>query len=148
MDAFIAGAWRDPRRGEIYIGGQWRRLTRGEGYLTNNWRQTLSFVPPLTLSVPSEATGYRTSQKPTSGQVTTNIVTATPSGGAMPYRYVWSAGSGVTITNPSQASTAFTKFMGPESYEEIPASVTCTDAFGSVATATLTLYFTNQSFGL
>lgn len=148
MDAFVAGAWRNPRRGEIFIGGQWRRLTRGEGYLTSNWRSVLSFVPPMTLSAPSEATGYRTSQKPSSGSVMTNYVTATPSGGAMPYRYAWTATNGVIITNPSQASTAFVLSMGPESYVEASANVTCTDAFGTVATATLSLYFTNQSFGI
>jgi len=145
MDAFVAGAWRTARRGEIYIGGQWRRLTRAEAYITSAWRNTLSFVAPMTLTATPSVAGYRSTPKPTAGTVITDIATATPSGGAMPYQYSWTASAGVTIGSPANASTNFSAYLVGDSERDATATVTCTDTFGSVATASVSLYFVNQS---
>lgn len=144
MDAFIAGAWRTARRGEVFASGQWRRLTRAEAYLGGQWRQVVTFVPPLSLSVTPLVEGYRSSQKPSAGVVTTNFAIATPNGGTGPYRYQWSA-SGVTFSSPTNASTNLSATLAAESEFSGPGRVTCADSLGTVATADFMFYFQNQS---
>lgn len=145
MEAFIAGAWRSIGRGEIYIGGQWRRFTRGEAYIGGQWRSIAVFVSPLTVTAP-DVIGTRTTSKPSSGVVVTNVSTATPSGGLSPHTYVWSITSGsASIGSPTGASTSFSKTLSANTEAEATAHVVCTDALGATAAASITLTFSNYS---
>lgn len=147
MEVFFSGAWRTPKRAELVIGGAWRTITRGEAVLNGNWHTIASFVPPLSLTVnPLYADGRRVTPKPTSGSVVTNIITATPNGGAGPYYYVWSIISGTAIiTSPNTASTSFSAILPPESEREAVAQVTCTDSNGHVASEQVSISFINSS---
>lgn len=141
MEAFVAGAWRQIARGEIYIGGQWRRLTRAEGYIGAQWRSVATFTPTLSVSIePNYAQGYANPLHPVGQTITTNAVAATPSGGLGPYSYAWSGGN-----TPSNAVNSFTRFVPADSDITDSASVTVTDALGATASATVDLYFSNQS---
>lgn len=148
MDAFISGAWRTAKRGEVLIGGAWRRITRAEVYRSGTWRSCLSFVPPLSVSVsPASADGTVNPPRPSAATVTSNQVQATPSGGAAPYRYAWSVlDGGATATSPNMAATAFRAFLGSEQNTSGTARVTCTDNSGNTAVADIPYFLYNQSF--
>jgi hypothetical protein len=141
MEGFIAGAWREFNRAEIYIGGQWRRLTRAEGYIGGQWRSLATFIQPLTVSIsPSQVQGFANPFKPTTQTITTSTAIATPSGGLGPYTYLWSAGN-----SPTLASNSFTATLPGDSELTQNPSVTVTDALGSTANASVEAYFLNQS---
>lgn len=86
----------------------------------------------FTVDVPPNAYGYGNSMSPVS--VTTEIVTATPTGGTGPFNYLWSgSGSPWTITNPTSPSTAFRAAAVPPA-DSVVGSFSCavTDANGNV----------------
>ena len=139
MDAFIAGAWRSPNRGEVQVGGTWRRLTRAEAYIAGQWRTAVTFILPLAATAnPNSVAGYGSARKPT--QVASGFTTATPSGGLGPYSYSWAIISGdpVTISTPTSATT---NFRGANANSV--ARCTVTDSLGSTATCdvSVTLVF-------
>lgn len=71
--------------------------------------------------------------------LTTNLVTATPVGGSAPDTYAWtwfSGGTGITISSPSTASTAFSAHLTPGQTLLGIAQCTITDAHGAQASAT------------
>jgi len=139
MDAFIAGAWRSPGRGEIQIGGQWRSLTYGEAYLDGDWRRIVAFIEPLTIKA-SDLYGFlrTTSRRPV--RVSTDSSDATPQGGLGPYAYSWALLSGTaTINSPAAANTTFSATIAPYTESVSTARVTCTDSLGAVATADITI---------
>lgn len=143
MEAFIAGAWRTLGRGEILIGGQWKRLTRAEGYIGGEWRTIAAFVPNLSVAVePFYAEGFVNPPHASPEFVTTNVVTATPSGGLGPYSYYWTAGN-----SRSTASTSFTLYVPGDTEIRDSAIVTVTDALGATASAVVETSFFNLSQG-
>ena len=145
MEAFISGAWRTPARGEVLIGGAWRRITRGESYRGGGWMGIASFIPPLSVSVlPSYVQGFSNPQKPIRQTVTTDYAQATPVGGSGPYSYAWSA-AGVTITNSTSASTAFTALLQANQEINGIATVTCTDSQGNTTVGQCEYYLYNQT---
>ena len=141
MEGFIAGAWREFRRAEIYIGGQWRRITRIEGYVGGQWRTLAQFVSPLSVTiVPGYAEGFASPLKPTTQTITTNAVTATPSGGLAPYTYAWTGGNA-----PTSATNTFTRSVPGNSQVTQTYSVTVTDSLGSTAGASVEATFVNEA---
>lgn len=147
MDAFIAGAWRTPSRGEVLIGGAWKRLTRAEAYVGGRWRSVLTFVAPVSASVnPSAVEGTINPPSPRTRTVFSETATATPFGGQGPYTYAW-AGMGVTVATPSQAATQFSALVPAESTVEGSASVTVTDAGGNTAVASVLITLNNYAAG-
>lgn len=144
MDAFISGGWRTPKRGEVLLGGAWRRITRGEVFRAGQWRTCLSFIGPLSLNVTPFVQGFAVGSRFRPETVTTEKAVATPTGGAAPYRYSWSA-SGVTILSQTMASTAFSASVGPGQTISGVATVTCTDSFGSTAVGQTEYYLYNES---
>lgn len=145
MEAFISGQWRTPTRGEVYIGGTWRRLSRIEVYINGAWRSAAKFIQPLTLRVsPNPVLGSGGGPKPLSRIVSSEAASALPTGGLAPYQYSWAVTSGnVTVRSPTMSSTDFYATLGPNEYRVANATVTCTDALGSVANATLRIELSN-----
>lgn len=142
METFTAGAWRQINRGEIYVGGQWRRLTRGEMYVGGQWRTIFSFIPAMSVSLPSSIEASAGVGGPV--VITTSSVTATPTGGQPGYSYSWAmvSGSGITITSPSFATTQFSSLVPAATTRSGVARVTVTDSRGTSASAdiSVTLY--------
>lgn len=101
-----------------------------------------SFIPPISLSVaPGEAFGGAFG-----GQVTTNTVTASVSGGQSPYSYAWSLISNNNpgtpfATNPANATSAFSGLVGGDAVFR----VTATDALGSVTSADIFVNFASYA---
>lgn len=147
-EVFFSGAWRTPSRGEVLIGGSWRRVTRAEVYVGGNWRTAVQFTPPLSLNVTPAVSGYRYAPKPTTATVFSDYAQATPVGGSGPYRYSWSVSGGFSIGTPTQAATNFSATVPGNSERTATASVTCTDAFGNVASGTVEISLINDSGGL
>jgi hypothetical protein len=70
--------------------------------------------------------------------VTTNLVTATASGGTAPYTYAWtrvSGATGFTATSPSQAASRFAIDLAMNDNADATFRVTATDARGRTGTA-------------
>ena len=141
MDAFISGAWRTAKRGEVLIGGAWRQITRGEVYRGGSWAKCLTFAGPLSVSA-YNVTGRTSNRKP--ANVTSTDSVATPTGGFAPYTYAWASPDGVTPLSPSMARTAFRAPVAPGDTNYYTARVTCTDALGTVATADITITLVND----
>jgi hypothetical protein len=135
---FTGGAWRTITSGKIYIGGAWRTITRGSVYKGGSWKDGPAFVPPLSATAsPSDAFGSTTGHF--GATVTSNNVTVMPVGGLGPFTYSWAVGSGITASNPTGATTSFSKYLTP--FSETIASATCTvtDSLGSTATAEVSI---------
>ena len=147
MDAFISGAWRTAKRGEVFVAGSWRRITRAEIYRDGQWRRCLSFAPPMTVSVsPSTASGGYTGRFPASRRVTTQNLTATPVGGTGPYSYAWTVTSGAATANsPSMAVTTLSAQLAPDSVDVGNVRVVCTDAQGNTAIGLADYYLYNET---
>lgn len=68
--------------------------------------------------------------------LTTNTVTASPTGGVAPYTYAWTltgaSGPTLTPTNPSGATTAFTAHVGAGATALATGICTVTDSIGDV----------------
>lgn len=142
MEIFRDGSWKTPQRGEVLVAGSWRRIVRGEVYAGGQWRSLFKFVSPLSVSA-GNVQGSQSYFKPT--RVTSSPSTATPTGGLAPYSYSWVVTSGfVTASSPSTASTTFSQVVGPYGQEFATAQVTCTDALGTTATATINITLTND----
>ncbi|MGV0964190.1 MAG: hypothetical protein ACOYBT_09900 [Polynucleobacter sp.] len=139
MDAFVAGAWRSPDRGEVLISGTWRRLTRAELYQGGQWRSAVRFVPALTVSANDVfGVGYSRYGRPV--VVQSDFSTATPEGGLAPYSYAWTILSGSAVANnTTSASTNFEKALPPGTESQSTARVSCTDALGSTAIADISV---------
>jgi len=142
MDAFIAGGWRTPKRGEVLIGGAWRTITRGEQYRSGAWKRIAAFVSPMSVTA-NDATGSIVNRKP--APVTSNFSIATPTGGLAPYSYAWTIieGSAVTLT-PNNAATQFRGVVAPGNDTYSIARVVCTDALGTTATTTVGISLFNE----
>ncbi|MFD1104267.1 PKD domain-containing protein [Sphingobium olei] len=116
------------------------RLIRTLKVLDNGVLRTVgSFIQPLSVSIsPATASGRRA----TSGEATTNTVTASVSGGQGPYTYSWVRVSndnpGVPIaTNPSGATTAFRGYPDGDAVFQ----VNVTDALGNTASGQVAVTF-------
>lgn len=137
LSTFYAGSLKQAQKlGVMHLGG-FRAARRLSAYDGGTLRIIATFTPALSASItPDSATGSAFS-----GAVTTNTVTAVPSGGQAPFTYAWSLisydGPTPTITAPSSASTAFRGTVNHEALFQ----VTVTDALGNTAQAQVTASF-------
>lgn len=108
-------------------------------------RTVATFAQPLSLSIsPSPVDGTGPGTEPAT--ITSDLATASPSGGLGPYSYSWAYVSGdtVTITSPSSAATTFSREMvWPKQIATATVRCTCTDSSGQSATADLTVFLSN-----
>jgi hypothetical protein len=145
MKVRVNGAWKDVSAGRVRVGGQWKALTEARAYISGAWETIATFIPDLSLSAPA-------SESVTifgSGTATTVPVTATPTGGQTPFTYSWArvgAGSG-TAVSPTSATTRFSRAMGTGDDVTEVFRCTCTDAFGTTATADVSVDFTSINPG-
>lgn len=89
---------------------------------------------------PASATGYGNSGA--AANITTNAVTAKPTGGVAPYSYAWAqktTGSYTwTIGSAAAATTSFTgQTVAPGTADQVTFEVTVTDATGAKGKATV-----------
>lgn len=100
---------------------------------------------PLSVSIaPDPATGAGSGGG--SETVTSELATATPSGGLAPYTYAWTHVSGdaaITITSDTSQSTTFSKFMTPGASTSAVKRCTVTDAYGQTASDDVDVELTN-----
>lgn len=137
----VGGAWKDISGGSVRVSGSWRRLTAIKAYFDSAWRTVAVFADSLSLSL-SASSISRTGANST---VTSAAVLATPTGGSSPFTYAWAKQSGglISATNPTSAQTTF-RATNMTDQEERSAvfRCTCTDAYGSTATADVTVTLT------
>lgn len=141
----MSGAWRTITAAEAFVGGAWRTLVSAEAYVSGAWRGVGTFVQPLTLATSPSAV----SKTAHAFIITSDPVTATPSGGAGPYSYAWSVFSGgpFTINSPTSATTTITaNVTGGDKSGTVQCVVT--DSLGTTASATVDVSITYDTGGL
>lgn len=140
MRVRVGGAWKEVASARVYVGGAWRTLVEARAYVSSAWETIANFVPDLTVSVSPPGASGSTSG---AGAVTTNSVTATPSGGKGPYTYAWTRilGNASTVTSPASATTTFQRFMPPGEEAAETWRVTVTDNLGTAASADIIASF-------
>lgn len=145
MDVRKGSAWNVISTGEAFKSGAWRTLRYGEAYYSGAWRQIVSFVPPMTLSVPNFS-GDSTSS------TVEALASATVSGGQGPYSYVWalvsSSGTssvvyGAAPWRATQLIDAYDVALGTPAL--VTMRCTVTDSLGETATDTGVGTFTRTS---
>lgn len=136
--------WRTITGGDVFASGAWRPLAAVKVYASGAWRTVATFASSgggggggggssLTISL----SGTTISGSGASSSITSGTVTATPSGGFVPYHYIWSLSDGdglatYTINSPNSATTTVTA-SGVPSETTVTGSITCavTDAAGT-----------------
>lgn len=139
-----AGVLRTFTEGFVRQAGVNRRLRTVQVMDDGVLRTVAEFVAPLSADInPTGASGSANNTSPV--PVTTNQVTALPSGGRAPFTYAWAQilGSPATINNPSMATTSFTATPPPGETISATFQVTITDDTGQTATDTVLANFIN-----
>lgn len=129
---------------KVMLGGTLRTIKQVKVMESDTLRTVASFATPLSLSIsPNPVTGDGFSGVPT--VVTSGSATATPAGGLGPYSYSWVmlTGTGFSIGNPTNASTSFSATVNSPGIKNGSARCTCTDLFGTTATADVSITLTN-----
>ena len=138
------GAWRDITTAKVYQGGAWRTIKSVKIYQGGEWRDVANLTAGLgTITLSLNASTVSIARRLST--ITTGNVIATPSGGQTPYTYSWAQQSGgaISANNPANAITSFTAFgMVVGETRNAVFRCTCTDAFGSSATADVTVSIT------
>lgn len=145
MRVRTGGAWKEVASGRVYVGGAWKQLKEARYYDGSAWVTIATFIPELSLSVPSNEVVTRLG----AGTATTVDVTATPTGGQAPYTYSWArivAGSSVSLS-PNSATTKFARYLGNGDEVSETHRCTCTDAFGTTATGDIAVSFNSTFVG-
>lgn len=151
MQARIGGAWKTPTVCKAYVGGQWRSIRGIKAYVDGAWRDVANFTTGAgTITLTPSVSSITRNSRQTSPQA--GPVTFTPSGGQSPYTYstVHISGDAISVTTPASASTYFRASTAMEVDETRSAVFRCTatDAFGSTATADVSISLTRIEFDL
>lgn len=144
MRVRVNGAWAEVPSGRVYVNGAWRQIKEARAYISGAWETIATFVPDLSVAIsPSFVSRSITD----GGIATTSTVTATPSGGQLPYTYAWTRidGTRSTTSAPTSASTTFSCSLAPEDEVSDTWRVTVTDSFGTTATADILVTFSSIS---
>lgn len=136
-----AGTLRTITKGTVRVAGINRPLKTIKVQDGGSLRLVATFADPLSVTAGGGlATGA-------SSSLTTNSVTATPSGGFAPYTYAWTlitngGRNASTAGSPTSATTTFTKtgLINGDSIDDTW-RVTVTDSIGQTATADTTASF-------
>lgn len=145
LKVVVSGVEKTAARASVIINGVAKAARRVEAWNGSAWKLVQSFAGPLSLSVsPEEVTGQEFSGAP--AYVTSSNATATPSGGQGPYTYSWAmlTGTGFTINTPTKASTSFSGTVNSPGAKLGTARCTCTDVFGTTATADVSIILQNS----
>jgi hypothetical protein len=140
------GRWRSTASAQAYINGAWRDLGNAKAYIGGRWRDVCNFTAvaptptPTPTPTPSPVIGLSISPNPFSGAglhttITSEAITATPSGGRSPYSYAWTftrQDGPATINSPTSASTTVTSTGA----SEVTVKCVCTDSTGLAGSAT------------
>lgn len=140
------GALKNIATLSVAVDGVLRPAKRVRVLRGNTLREVFSTAAPLSVALlPEQVFGY--SYAPGPAPVTSEVMTATVSGGRAPFTYAWGQSGGFFITAPTNASTQFSKLIFGSSETGI---VTCrvTDANGQQATATGFVELTNYNSGI
>lgn len=136
-----AGTLRTITSMKVRQAGITRTIRTAKVYDGSTLRTVAIFADPLSVTSPGgTVTGN-------SSTLTTENVTATPSGGFAPYTYSWAlttngGGTASTTSASTSATTTFTKTnLTPEADVTDEWTVTVTDALGSTAQAVVPVTF-------
>lgn len=138
------GSFVDVTTKKRWDGSSWVDLTVGKRWDGSSWVDIAGFGGgggsfSVTLA-PGSADAYvfDPAPAPLFKTLTTNSVTATPSGGTGPYTYAWSLLSGdsaVSANSPTAATTSFTAVVPKRDFREAFYRLTVTDSLSATATA-------------
>lgn len=137
-----AGTLRTITGLKVRVGGVTRTIRQIKVMDGGTLRTVATFSSALSVSISTVAEAIGSSSS-----LTTNSVTATPSGGTAPYTYAWTlvtngGRNASTAGSPSLATTNFTKTgLVPTDVVTDVWRVTATDSFGQTATADVTATF-------
>lgn len=141
------GTWRSTTSAQAYINGAWRQILYGKCFKSGAWRDVCNFtVTPTPTPTPTPTfsmTISPTSFVSVSGRANTSspVLTATPSGGASPYTYLWTvvqSDGPVTFTASTSASTQAVAAGAPlDTSWNATLKCTCSDRTGLTGTATV-----------
>ena len=151
----LGGAWQTITGAKVFASGSWRTLSGIKVYASGAWRDVASFSPPppppggggggggsMTLSISPD---FQSVTGP-GGTVTSNPVTATPSGGVAPYTYTWSISDlegNPSINSPTLATTTFSASgLFPDEPVVPSFQCVCRDSLGNTASAECSVSFT------
>lgn len=127
-------------------GASWVDLTVAKRWDGAAWIDIPGFIGGgLTVSAsPGDAVGnvFDPEPAPLFTTVTSNSVTATPTGGTGPYTYAWSRVSGdsaISATASTSATTAFSAVVGKNQEKNAVWKVVVTDSLAATAEATVNI---------
>lgn len=146
MRARADGAWREVEGGQVYVAGAWRQLSEARAYISGAWETVATFIPSLSLEITPTIVGASITG---AGVATSNAATATPTGGSAPFTYSWARVGGVSGSpdSPTNATTTFSKTLGNGDETGETFRCTCTDSFGTTATADISVTFNSIFIG-
>lgn len=142
-----AGVWKEVQAAYVMTGGTLKRVVEIKGMAGGVLRSLAIFAPPLTVAIsPSFASAVGNS-----GTLTTNAVTASPTGGQGPFTYAWSVvsyeGTLPVVNSPATATTTFRQSgLSLEEDNDCTFRVTVTDSLGTTATANVSALFYRTNF--
>ena len=147
LKVVVGSVEKDAERAGVIVNNVEKRVARIEEYNGSAWKLVQSFAPPMSLSVTPSVTG---AYNGTSGgiiSITSTTATATPVGGTGPFTYAWTKVSGdtLTVTNPTNASTAFRASIGPGDSRFATYRCTVTDSLGLTAIGSTSITLFNNS---
>ncbi len=131
IQATVSGEKKPVQAFEVRVGGVETPVkiaqVRVGGVAKTFWQEMTA------TAAPSSVSGAANSPSPIS--VVTSSSTATPTGGAAPYTYLWSGGgAGWSIDSPASATTSFTRSgLSPNESDFANFICTVTDAGGIAA---------------
>jgi hypothetical protein len=171
-----AGAWHLVVKVSVYAAGAWREVQRIQSYTLNKadgtigWREIYKKTgttpppppppapapppppPPVSLSVTISPT-YAYGSRHGPGNVFTDPVTASTSGGSGPYTYSWEAiywngGSPPAAAMPNSATTYFSQAdVGNGQVIDAQFKVTAVDSLGNTGAAFIDVTFQAYTLG-
>lgn len=140
MKVSVGGVFKDVASIKVSPINAWKAVANTKAAVGGVWKVGETFTVPLSVSLSDISPQGR--DRTNVGFAVTNSVTATPSGGVLPYAYSWALLSGVGVADsPNSASTTFTGSVSEGESLTGTFRVTVTDAFAQTVTADLAATF-------